>query len=155
MQMTMAAPPLERGVENAILLLEVLIKYGETCNRVAQKQQAAQEQQEAQLEAEDQEEQVGNTPTEFTSLLMAELKEITPDESWDDEFRTSLGEQLVGFLDQSTFIDPEYLVKEYQRYLAQVSNAPMQRLRQKLGGDRKAMLKDYHSDSHSGTRDIQ
>ena len=88
---------------------------------------------------------LSNTSTEFTTLLMSNLEELTKDQPWGNELRISFQGQLVDFLDQLTSRDPECLVQEYQRHMDQVLRAQMQRLRVKFGHDKKAQLRESGS----------
>ena len=142
--------PLDQGVEQALgsasdtfpyPLPKVYNHCREICRRIVERQRAARQQEEEQ-QREEEEEQANIGPTEFILLLMRTLEDMTPDESCEPEIRNSLQTQLIEFLNQSTSVDPDYLVKEYERYLTQVVNAQMQRLRVKWKDDRKASLKD-------------
>ena len=80
----------------------------------------AEERRRSIEEAQQEEEpQTGNNIPEFTQLLMTSLEENTSKEPWDNELRTTVTNQLIEFLQQNTSVDPEYLVREYQRHLQQ------------------------------------
>ena len=143
--------PLDPGVEQALgsandafpyLLPKVHNQYREICRRMMARQRAALQQLEAEQQQEDEERNMGNTQIEFTLLLMRTLEDVIKEEMWGTELRNTLQSQLLEFLNQSTSIDPDHLVKEYERFLPQIINAQMQRLRDKWNDDKKTMLKE-------------
>ena len=89
-----------------------------------------------------QETQKGSNIPEFTQHLMNLLEERTPREHWDADLRTTLTNQLIAFLEQSTSVDPNYLVKQYEDYLQQLTTAQNTRLRAKYGTNKVDMLKE-------------
>ena len=94
-------------------------------------------------EEERQEEtQTGNNVPEFTQHLMNLLEERTPKEHWDEDLRTTLTDQLIAFLEQNTSADPNYLVKQYEGHLQQLTKAQNDRLRAKYGPNKTGMLKE-------------
>ena len=124
------------------VLPKVYNQHREIYRQIMERRRAARQQEEEQQQEEEEQATQGNSKTEFTLLLMRTLEDMTPDEAWETELRNSLQTQLIEFLNQSTSEDPDYLVKEYDRYLAQVISAQTSRLRLKWGTDMKAMLKD-------------
>ena len=114
-----------------ISCLRYLIDTEKSADEWFARQRAALQQLEAEQQQEEEERHVGNTQTEFTLLLMRTLEDLTNAEPWETEFRNTLQHQLVEFLNQSTSVDPDYLVMEYERYLPRIVNAQMQRLREK------------------------
>ena len=107
--------------------------------RQAEERRQILEEEEA---AAPQETQTGSNIPEFTQHLMNLLEERTPREHWDADLRTTLTDQLIAFLQQSTSVDPSYLVKQYEGYLQQLTTAQTTRLRAKYGTNKVDMLKE-------------
>ena len=142
--------PLDEDIQTALGLAveafpQLLPKVFKTYRSIGKRMIARQAAERRKIieEAQQEEPQTGNNIPEFTQLLMTSLEQEVPSrEPWDTELRTTLTDQLIEFLQQNTSVDPDYLVKEYERYLQQLITAQNNRLREKHGDNRVGMLKE-------------
>ena len=140
--------PIDEEVQNSFgLAVEVfprlLPKAFSTLRKILKRMAARHQLAHPPMDKEEEEKQYsGYDVPEFTQLLVRTLEEITPPGSWDDEFRTSLYEQLEYFLHNNTSTDPEYLVEQYHGHLLQLIKAQTKRLKVKFGNNQLPMLKE-------------
>ena len=125
------------------LLPQVFDIYRKAAKRMYARQEDLRQQNlQEQEEVAKREAQFGCNVPEFTQHLMNLLEERTPKEHWDADLRTTLTNQLVAFLQQNTSVDPNYLVKQYEGYLQQITKAQNDRVRAKYGVNKTGMLRE-------------